>query len=87
MKNLFEAGAIETVKKRIAQLRPDSKRQWGAMHVAQAVAHCSAGLEWAVGDKTPPRMLLGRMIGRLVKPLTLGTTSRCGGTHRQRKIL
>jgi hypothetical protein len=72
MKNLFEAGAVETVKQRIAQLRPDSKRQWGTMKVAQAVAHCSAGLEWAMSDKTPPRMLLGRMIGRLVKPLALG---------------
>jgi len=72
MKNLFEAESVETVKARIAQLRPDSRRQWGTMKVAQAVAHCSAGLEWAVGDKTPPRMLLGRIIGRLVKPLALG---------------
>jgi hypothetical protein len=42
------------------------------MAAAQAVAHCSAGLELAVGDRTPPRVLLGRIIGRVVKPMALG---------------
>ena len=47
MRNLFEAARVEEVKERIAQLRPDSERQWGKMNAAQAVAHCSAGLELA----------------------------------------
>jgi hypothetical protein len=72
MKNLFEAAAVKEVKERIAQLRPDSERLWGTMAAAQAVAHCSAGLELAVGDRTPPRVLLGRIIGRVVKPMALG---------------
>ena len=72
MKNLFEGSAVEEVKKRVAQLRPGSERLWGKMNAAQAVAHCSAGLEMALGDKNPPRMLLGRIIGRLVKPMVLG---------------
>ena len=72
MKNLFEAARVEEVKQRIARLRPDSQRQWGKMNAAQAVAHCSAGLELAVGDKIPPRLLLGRIIGRIVKPMALG---------------
>jgi len=72
MKNLFEAARVEEVKERIARLRPDSQRQWGKMNVAQAVAHCSAGLELAVGDRIPPRLLLGRIIGRIVKPMALG---------------
>jgi hypothetical protein len=55
MKNLYEAAKVKEVKERIAQLRPDSNRQWGKMNPAQALAHCSAGLEWAVGDKVPPR--------------------------------
>ncbi len=71
MKNLFEAATLKEVKDRIAQLRPDSQRQWGTMNPAQALAHCSAGVEWAVGDRIPPRMLLGRMIGWIVKPLAL----------------
>jgi hypothetical protein len=72
MKNLFEAARVEEVKERIARLRPDSQRQWGKMNAAQAVAHCSAGLELAVGDRIPPRLLLGRIIGRIVKPMALG---------------
>src|SRR5580658_7286118 len=71
MKNLFETTRVDEIKQRLAQLRPDSGRQWGRMNAAQAIAHCSAGLEWAVGDRIPPRMFLGRIIGRFVKPLVL----------------
>src|SRR5713101_7015109 len=42
------------------------------MNEAQALAHCWAGLELAVGDRIPPRLLLGRIIGRIVKPMALG---------------
>ncbi len=72
MRNLFEAEAVQEVKGRIARLRPDSERLWGKMTAAQAVAHCSGGLEFAVGDKTPPRMFLGRIMGGVIKPLVLG---------------
>ena len=72
MKTLFEAANAQEVKERMAQLRPDSERLWGKMNAAQALAHCSAGLEWAVGDTLPPRMLLGRIVGRMVKPKVLG---------------
>lgn len=72
MKNLYEAATVATVKERVAHLRPDSQRLWGKMNVAQAVAHCSLGLEWAVGDSFPPRMFLGRMMGWIVKPMALG---------------
>jgi hypothetical protein len=53
MKNLFEAAMVEEVKQRLLQLRPDSERLWSTMNAAQAVAHCSAGLELAVGDRIP----------------------------------
>jgi hypothetical protein len=72
MKNLFEAAAVEEVKERLTHLRPDSERQWGKMNAAQAVAHLAAGIELAVGDKRPPRLLLGRIIGGIVKPMALG---------------
>jgi hypothetical protein len=71
VRNLFDASAVGEIKGRTALLRPDSERQWGRMNAAQAVAHCSAGLEWAVGDRIPPRMFLGRIIGRFVKPLVM----------------
>jgi hypothetical protein len=72
MKNLFDAATVEEVKERIVHLRPDSERLWGRMNAAQAVAHCSGGFDLAVGDKRPPRILLGRIIGRMVKPKVLG---------------
>ncbi|MGH9739364.1 MAG: DUF1569 domain-containing protein [Candidatus Acidiferrales bacterium] len=72
MKNLYEATTVATVKERVAHLRPDRQRLWGKMNVAQAVAHCSLGLEWAVGDSFPPRMFLGRIMGWMVKPMALG---------------
>jgi Protein of unknown function (DUF1569) len=71
MKSLFEPTTVEDVKQRMAQLRPDSERHWGKMNVAQMVAHCCGGMEWAVGDKTPPRMFVGRILGAIVKPMAL----------------
>jgi len=67
MKNLFEAAAAEEVKKRMAELRPDSERLWGRMNPAQALAHCSAAMEMAMGEKSPPRIWIGRLLGPWVK--------------------
>jgi hypothetical protein len=72
MKNLFEAARAGEVKQRIAQLRPDSERLWGKMNPAQALEHCSRGMEMALGDKNPPRVMVGRILGWIVKPLALG---------------
>jgi hypothetical protein len=72
MRHLFEPTAVAEVKARLQHLRPDSERQWGTMNAAQAVAHCVGGLEQALGDRRPPRMLIGRVIGWAVKPLALG---------------
>jgi len=67
MKNLFEAATLEEVKERMAQLRPDSERLWGKMNPAQALAHCSATMKMAMGEIVPPRILMGRLLGRLAK--------------------
>jgi hypothetical protein len=67
MKNLFEAGTVNELKKRMESLRADSERKWGSMNPAQALAHCTAGLEMALGETRPPRMLIGRIIGPMVK--------------------
>jgi len=72
MKTLFEPAVVEEVKTRIGNVRPDSIRQWGKMNVAQAVAHCANSLEMAVGDLRPPRVLIGRIVGPLIRRLALG---------------
>ena len=67
MKNLFEAAMVEEVKQRL--------------NAAQAVAHCSAGLELAVGDKIPQRLLLGR----LTKPVSVNVRHRSALCCRSRR--
>jgi len=72
MKQLFEPATVTEVKSRLGHLRADSPRQWGKMNAAQAVAHLAGGLELALGDRKPPRVFIGRLIGWIVKPLALG---------------
>ncbi|HEX8392439.1 MAG TPA: DUF1569 domain-containing protein [Longimicrobium sp.] len=72
MKNLYQPATAAEVQARLQTLRPDSARQWGTMNPAQAVAHCAASMETAVGDTLPGRVLIGRIIGWLIKPLVLG---------------
>lgn len=67
MKNLWQPESVQELKDRIARLRPDTPRLWGKMTPAQALAHCSIGMELASGDRRPPRMLIGRLIGSLIK--------------------
>jgi len=67
MKNLFEAATVEEVKGRLAHLKPDSERVWGKMNPAQVLAHCSAAMEMAMGVKKPPRIFIGRLLGRFAK--------------------
>jgi hypothetical protein len=72
MKSLFEGARAGEMKQRITNLRPDSERLWGKMNPAQALEHCSRGMEMALGDKNPPRVMVGRILGWIVKPLALG---------------
>jgi hypothetical protein len=72
MKNLFDATAVADIKTRVRRLEADSPRQWGRMSAPQAVAHCAMGIELALGDRRPPRMMIGRIIGRVIRPLALG---------------
>jgi hypothetical protein len=67
MKHLFEPAAVDEITVRVALLRPDSERQWGKMTVAQMLAHCSASIGMAEGKVSPPRILLGRLLGPLAK--------------------
>ena len=69
MKNLFEASRVVEINDRLKKLNPDSKPLWGKMNVAQALAHCSEAIRMALGEKRPPRIFLGRLIGLIVKPL------------------
>jgi len=67
VKSLFEAAAVNDITDRMEHLSPDSERQWGKMNVAQMLAHCTAAIGMAEGKVTPPRILLGRLLGPLAK--------------------
>lgn len=70
MKNLFEPILVEETKQRILQLRLESERQWGSMAVTQTLAHCTSGIEMAMGVIHAKRALFpAPVIGLLIKPL------------------
>ncbi len=70
MKNLFDAASVQATKHRISQLRPESQRLWGSMTVAQTLAHCTSGLDMAMGVIKPKRAPFpADLVGRMIKPL------------------
>ena len=71
MKNLFDAAEVREVKARLGGMGPESERLWGTMSAPQALAHCALGFEMAAGKLLPPRMMIGRLIGPIIKPMAL----------------
>jgi hypothetical protein len=71
MKNLFEPVRAKELVERIDQLRSDSPPLWGTMTAPQAMAHCAVAMEWAVGDTVAPRMMIGRVVGPLVRRMAV----------------
>ena len=69
MKTLWQPDSVQELKDRMSHLRPDTPRLWGKMTPAQAMAHCTLAMELACGDRRPPRMLIGRLIGSIIKPM------------------
>ena len=71
MKSLLEAACVQEIKRRLAALSPGHERHWGKMNPAQMLAHCSLSLEMAAGEIRPPRALMGRVLGPVIKPMAL----------------
>jgi uncharacterized protein DUF1569 len=72
MRNLFVAKDRGDVMRRLSRLAPASPRQWGKMNPAQMMAHCSAALEVACGDRAMKQALIGRVLSPFVKSSVLG---------------
>lgn len=68
MKTLFSPEAVTEIENRLNKLSPDSKALWGKMTADQMLAHCTGGFELATGENKAPRLLIGRLIGGLIKP-------------------
>ena len=72
MPTLFQNHDREALLARLAQLRPDSPRQWGTMTPAQALRHCALALETATGDRPMKQKLIGKILAPLVRKSILG---------------
>ena len=71
MKHLFDTARVQEVTGRIAQLTPETTPLWGKMNVSQMLAHCSVGFESATGVQKPPRVLVGRILGPIIKSFAI----------------
>ena len=65
--SLFERGGLSAMLARLDALRPDARRAWGKMDVAQMLAHCQQPLRVALGELQLKRMLIGFLFGRMAK--------------------
>jgi len=72
MPTLFQSTDRDALLARIAQLRPDSPRQWGTMTPAQALRHCALALETATGDRPMKQKFIGKILAPLVRKSILG---------------
>jgi hypothetical protein len=72
MPTLFNDTDSQAIISRIQKLDPSSPRQWGKMNVAQMLAHCNVSLETAMGKNSMKRLLIGRILGPLVRKQVLG---------------
>lgn len=74
MKDLFQPALVSDMKQRIMRLTAESERHWGTMTVAQTLAHCTSGMQMAMGEISPKRAPFpANVIGPLIKPLVLGS--------------
>jgi hypothetical protein len=72
MKNLYQDETLAEVHARLAAMTPAAERQWGTMTVAQMLTHCSIGLEWAVGERVPPPLVVEPQMAETLKRKVLG---------------
>lgn len=71
MEDLFDPATAEQFRLRIHSVTAASERRWGKMSAAQMMEHCARGLEMGTGELKLPRVLMGRLLGGLIKPLAL----------------
>jgi len=67
MKNLFDEQVNSEIISRVEKISYGTKAVWGKMTSGQMLAHCSIGLESALGDKVKKRSLIGLLFGKMAK--------------------
>lgn len=74
IKNLFDTETYQETNTRINNLSADSKGQWGKMSVGPMLAHLQIGFKLLLKGKPVPHLLLGRLIGWMVKKIMYNDT-------------
>jgi hypothetical protein len=69
MKTLYDKTVCQELLDRIDCLTIESKPIWGKMNVMQMMAHCAAGLDMASGKLNIEMLLIGKLLGRFLKPI------------------
>ena len=72
MPTIFQPELATAMLQRLQRLQPNQPRAWGTMTLGQALAHCSSGFEMAMGVRRPPRVLIGRVLGPVIKRFAFG---------------
>ncbi|MEM1448764.1 MAG: DUF1569 domain-containing protein [Planctomycetota bacterium] len=67
MDSLFDARGNGRVVERIRAISPDARAEWGKMSAPQALAHCRAAMDVAVGRATPKRSFIGLLLGGIFR--------------------
>src|SRR5688500_9492668 len=71
MNSLFIQPDLENMLNRVEKLTLQSERRWGKMTVAQMLAHCNVSIETAMGKNIIKPLLIGKIIGPLMKARVL----------------
>jgi len=72
MKNLFENQVNSGIISRVEKITQSTIPVWGKMSAGQMLAHCSVGLETALGDKIQKRFFIGLLFGKMAKKQAFG---------------
>jgi hypothetical protein len=67
--SLFDEAMKASIMERLEVLRPDARRQWGTMEVAQMLRHCAIPFEIPLGRSRRKRSFIGYVFGRFVKKM------------------
>jgi hypothetical protein len=71
MKTIFDPQVRAEITKRIQQLTPDHKAQWGKMNAHQMIKHCTVGNEMFHGERIIKPVFIGYIIGKWALKQTL----------------
>lgn len=72
MKTLFDERINIEIVNRVEKITSKTVPLWGKMTAGQMLAHCSVGLESALGDKKQKRTIAGLLFGKFAKKSALG---------------